>query len=71
MVASHLLILPEVCLDGDGDGIVLQFAGVQELLQELPLPPSLLCQGGRHLWRTLHSYLVMYVEVGERNVSTS
>jgi len=65
VVASHLLILPEVCLDGDGDSIVLQLAGVQELLQELPLPPSLLCQGGRHLWRTLHSYLAMYIEVGE------
>ena len=58
MVASHLLVLPEVCLDGDGDGIVLQFTGVQELLQELSLPPPLLCQGG-HLWGTLHSQLGM------------
>ena len=58
-VLSHLLILPEVCLDGDGDGIVLQFTGVQELLQELSLPPPLLCQGGRHLGRTLHSQLGM------------
>ena len=24
---------------GDGDGIVLQFTGVQQLLQELSLPP--------------------------------
>ena len=31
MYNSHLLVFPEVCLDGDGDGIVLQFTGVQEL----------------------------------------
>ena len=68
MVVSHLLVLPEVCLDGDGEGLVLQFAGVQELLQELSLPPPLLCQGG-HLWGTLHCQLGMQ-SWGEEDVST-
>ena len=52
---SYLLVLPKVSLDGDGDSVVLQLAGVKELLQESPLLPSLLCQGGGHLWGTLHS----------------
>ena len=73
MVVSHLLVLPEVCLDevdgGDGDSIVLQFAGVQELLQELSLSPPLLCQGG-HFWGTLHSQLGMDAEAGKNNMST-
>ena len=52
MVVSHPLVLR------DRDSIVLQFTGVQELLQELSLPPPLLCQGG-HLWGVLHSQLGM------------
>ena len=69
MVVSHLLVLPEVCLDGDGDGTVLQFTGVQELLQEQSLRPSLLCQGGRHVWGTLHCQLGMQC-CGEEDMST-
>ena len=55
LLLSYLLVLPEVSLDRDGDSVVLQLAGVKELLQKCSLLLSLLCQGGRHLWGTLHS----------------
>lgn len=32
LLLSYLLVLPEVSLDGDGDSVVLQLAGVKELL---------------------------------------
>ena len=32
LLLSHLLVLPEVSLDGNGDSVVLQLAGVKELL---------------------------------------
>lgn len=54
-LVSYLLVLPEVSLDRDGDSVVLQLAGVKELLQESPLLSSLLCQGRGHLWGTLYS----------------
>ena len=43
LLLSYLLVLPEVSLDGDGDSVVLQLAGVQELLQKCSLLLSLLC----------------------------
>ncbi|TNN37593.1 hypothetical protein EYF80_052234 [Liparis tanakae] len=45
---THLLVLPELGLDGDGDLVVLQFPAVEQLLQEVAFSGLLADQVGGH-----------------------
>ena len=55
---AYLLVLSQVCLDGHWNGVTLQFASVQQLLQEEPVSLSPLNQVGWHFWRTAHPRLI-------------
>ena len=55
---AYLLVLSQVCLDGHWNGVALQFASVQQLLQEEPVSLSPLNQVGWHFWRTAHPRLI-------------
>lgn len=54
---THLLVFPELSLNGHRDLVVLQFFTVQQLLQEVAFSGLLPDEVGRHGWRVRYTGL--------------